>query len=190
MRSHAIKTGIAALAIVSSLPSSQAHELPSNRLTVVLRDNTHVTLTYFIDYTAALHQALEPKRAITEFAMIYSAMPTAEFQKALAHAQNKFSSATKINLPNGEALPITNWRWPEAAKVQTQLQQRVMQSVVAANDHRHEIALEIQAEAVSNRKINNLSVSLPYSFGTVMVVSYKPNQTLVKARTGLVPIKF
>jgi hypothetical protein len=190
MKSLTLKTFIAALAIASSFASLQAHELPSNRLSIVLRDNTHLTLTYFVDYTAALHQALEPKRTTAEFAMIYSAMPPADFQKALATAQSKFSSATKVILPSGQALEISNWRWPEAAKVQAQLQQRVMQSIVAANDHRHETALEIQAEAVAIRRINSLSVSLPDSFGTVMVVSYKPTQILVKPRTGLVPIKF
>jgi hypothetical protein len=190
MKSWVLKAVMAAFAIGANMAIAQAHELPTNRLSIVLRDNTHITLTYLIDYPAALHQALAPKRDIAEFVMMYAAMPAADFQKALANAQSKFSSATKIVLSNGEPLTIRNWRWPDPAKVQAQLQQRVMQSIVAANEHKHDAAQEIQADATTNHKIQNLYLSMPESFGAVMVVSYKPTQILVKPRTVSVPIKF
>jgi hypothetical protein len=190
MKSLVFNAVLAALAIGANMAIAQAHELPTNRLSIVLRDNSHITLTYLIDYTAALHLAIAPKRDIAEFIMMYSAMPAADFQKTLANAQSKFSSATKIVLSNGEPVAIRNWRWPDPAKVQAQLQQRAMQSIVAANEHKHEAAQEIQADATTNHKIQHLSLSMPDSFGTVMVVSYKPTQILVKPRTGSVPIKF
>jgi hypothetical protein len=190
MKSFSKRTIVTTLLIASTMAMTQAHELPSNRLSIVLRDNTHLTLTYLIDYAQALHLALEPQRSMTEFSVIYSAMPPAEFQKVLLRAQGKFSSTTKITMPNGEQIAVSNWRWPDAAKVQAQLQQRVMQSVVAANDHRHEVAIEIQAEASANSKISALTLSLPESFGAVTVVSYKPTQTVVKPRSAAIPIKF
>lgn len=44
--------------------AAAAHELPANRVTLVLRDDNHLSLTCFIDYTTALHRALVPQRAL------------------------------------------------------------------------------------------------------------------------------
>jgi hypothetical protein len=190
MKSMIGKICLLALLIIASITTSQAHELPSNRLSLVLRDDTHIALTYLLDYTKVLHQTMEPQRPIAEFAIAYSTMPPADFQKALRKAELKMSSATKISLQNGEQLMLTNWRWPEAGKVQALLQQRVMHAVVAANTHQHEPAVEVQADATSNQKIASVFVALPESMGSVLVVSSKPKQKLVAANSPKAQIKF
>jgi hypothetical protein len=174
----------------TAFTAATAHELPANRLSLVLRDDAHIALTYYIDYPKALQQALEPKRTFNEFLLMYSAMPAANFQQAMAKAQAIFASETVIKLNNGEALAITAWRWPNAVSTQAALQQRVMQSVVAASEHQHEAAIEIQANATAKRKIDEISVALPKSLGSVLVVSYKPKQTPLLPTSAPLKIKF
>lgn len=187
--------------------SSWSHELPANRLTLVLRDTHHVTLTYRLenaDYVEALHQALAPQRAAAEFVLILAAMPAPEFQKEQARAHAKFSQSTQLNLQNGPALTLTNWQWPSAARAQALLQQRAMQAVVGGGggggaDHAHETAndpspgsapFEMRAEATSTRRIDAITVRLPAEFGNVLVVSYQPKQAWVKRGSAATAIKF
>jgi hypothetical protein len=172
------------------LAAVSAHELPANRLTLVLRDETLLSLTYRVDYTAALHQALAPKRALQEFVVMYSAMKPADFQKEMVRAQTKFSSGTRLVLPTGESLPITRWYWPEPSRVQAQLQERAMQALVGAGDHEHETSLEIGADVTARRHITSVALRLPEAFGKVMVVSYQPRQAWVEPRAAASLIKF
>jgi hypothetical protein len=74
-----------ALFLALLVPNLFAHELQDNRATRVLRDEYHLSLTLFINYTDALFLALAPKRPFQEFLLVYSAMGqfAEEFQKAL-----------------------------------------------------------------------------------------------------------
>lgn len=131
--------------------NAQAHELESNRATLVLRDAQHVSLTFFVDYPAVLHQVLAPNRSAQD-----------------------------------------NWSWPMAAAVQSQLQQRAMQSVVAASEHSHVVPTEIRAEATSNHPADFTSVTLrpAAQFKQVLVVSYRPKQVWLKPHAVSPAISF
>jgi hypothetical protein len=174
----------------ATLGLASAHDLAENRLSLVLRDDTHIALTFYIDYPKALQQALAPKRTFSEFLLIYSAMPKADFQQAIAKAQAIFSSQTTIKSGNGESLFITAWRWPDSASTQAVLQQKVMQTIVAGNDHKHETATEVQANATAKRKIDEIALALPKALGSVLVVSYKPKQTQLPPAATAIKIKF
>jgi hypothetical protein len=174
----------------ATLRPASAHDLAENRLSLVLRDDTHIALTFFIDYPKVLQQALEPKRTFSEFLLIYSAMPKADFQQAMAKAQAIFSNQTVIKLSNGEPLLVTAWRWPDSASTQSVLQQKAMQSIVAGNDHKHDLTTEVQANATARRKIDEIALMLPKALGSVLVVSYKPKQTQLPPAAAPLKIKF
>lgn len=159
--------------------AAAAHELPANRVTLVLRDDRHLSLTCFIDYTTALHRALAPQRALHDFVLQYAAMKPAEFQKELLKAQQKFKAGTTLALPTGEPLTLRHWRWPEASHAQQLLQQRAMQSVVGGAEHAHEMPFEVHAEVASPRAIASVVARLPDEFGKLLVVSYRPRQVWV-----------
>ena len=173
-----------------SAANAGAYELAANRLTLVLRDDTHVSMTWFIDYPSALHRALAPQRALPEFVLLYSAMKPAEFQKELLRAQAKFSAGTRLTRGAGEPLPVTNWQWPEAARAQALLQARAMQSLVAAGEHPTESRFEIRAEAGTARPVDAVAIRSPDEFGTVLVVSYRPPQAWAPAGSAPTSAKF
>ncbi len=205
MKPHRMLTSLkwwAVLTVLWMASVSSAHELPANRLTLVLRDTHHVTLTYHLDYLAyvrALHQALAPQRAAAEFVLMLAAMPAPEFQKEQARAHAKFSKGTQLNLQNGEALMLTNWQWPSAVRAHALMQQRAMQAVVGGGEHEHEASndpstgnapFEIRAEATSTHRIDAVNARLPDEFGNVLVVSYQPNQAWLKRGSAATAIKF
>jgi hypothetical protein len=176
--------------LCATLGLANAHDVAENRLSLVLRDDTHIALTFYIDYPKALQQALEPKRTFSEFLLMYSAMPKADFQQAVTKAQAILASQTIIKLSNGEPLLISAWRWPDPASTQSVLQQKAMQSIVAGNDHKHDIATEVQANAIAQRKIDEIALVLPKALGSVLVVSYKPKQTQLPPAAAPLKIKF
>ena len=181
--------------------SSWSHELPANRLTLVMRDATHVSLTFYIDYPSALHRALAPQQTLQQFELMASAMPPAEFQKALLKAQAKFSAGTQLTLlrknkPAAQATPLaltlalTHWQWPDAKSAQALLQQRAMHTLVGAGEHPMEVPFEIRAEAASKEAITSLEVRLPEEMGKVLVVSYRPQQVWFEPSRAGVLVKF
>jgi hypothetical protein len=170
-----------------------AHELPANRATLILRDGSHLSLALFINYPEALHQALAPQQSQTAFELAYSSLAAPEFAQALQRAQTKFQSGTQLVLANGRTATLTHWRWPAADQVQKQLQQRVMQALVAPRDHpAHEEPLETRAElsGPSLAELARLKLRLPAEFGEVLVVSYQPKQVWVKPHALSPEIRF
>ena len=172
--------------------SGFAHDLQANRATLVLRDGNHLSLTFFINYTDALHQALAPQQTFAEFVLPYSAMTPPVFEKELLRAQGKFQAGTRVVLAKDQAASVTHWVWPEAAQVQKLLQQRAMQILVAPAAHPHETPLEIRAEvtAPSRAALAVLKLRLPTEFQQVLVVSYQPKQVWLTPRTLSPEIRF
>jgi hypothetical protein len=169
-----------------------AHELDSNRATLVLRDRLHLSMTFFVDYPTILHQVLAPQKPVQEFLLMYSAMKPQEFQAHLLQAQRKLQGNVGLTLYGGKAAVLTQWVWPTPQVVQNQLQQRAMQAVVAPNDHVDNVQTEIRVEAKSSNAIDFTSVTLqlPPQFQQVLVVSYQPKQVWLKPRTPSPAISF
>lgn len=170
--------------------ASGSHELPSNRLTLVLRDDTHLSLTYFIDYATTLHRTLAPEIALREFILVYSAMKQADFEAALSKAHARLSAGTRLALPNGEAVAIRNWRWPSSARARNLLQASAMQMLSGGGRHEHDAVHEVHAEAIPSRGIAALTIRLPEELGKVLVVSYQARQAWAEPRAAPTPIRF
>ena len=182
-------TAIIAVGLLNT-PHLAAHELNDNRATMVLRDKTHLTITMFINYAEALHQALMPQRQLQEFLLMYSAMRPQQLQMELLRAQEKFQATTKVFVSGGLDATLTNWVWPDLKQVQMYLQQRVMQAMVDPAAHAHLPPLEIHADANTNQEITSVKVQFPAEFQRVLVVAYKPTQVYVERKAISGPIKF
>jgi hypothetical protein len=180
---------VAALSCLVGAASS-AHETPENRLTLVLRDETHLSLSYFVHYTEALHQALEPKRTLQDFILAYSAMKPSDFEAALTRAHAQLIVGTQLVLPTGEMLSTRNWQLPVPARARAMLQERTMRMLTGGDDHAHPAAFEIRAEAASTRPIGSVSVRLPSELGKTLVVSYQPKQAWTAPGAKPIAIRF
>jgi hypothetical protein len=180
---------VALLLFLSLAPGVGAHEVQTNRLTLVLRDQSHISLTFFLDYAGVLHRTLAPARPFQEFVVMYSAMTPAEFEKELRRAELRLQSGTHLSLPSGE-IAIAGWKWPDPAKAQGLLREITMTALVAPADHSHQEPVEIRAEATAPRPIASIDVRLPAEMQDVLVVSYRPNQVMATPRAGVTRVVF
>ncbi len=179
-----------AMALLWAMPNADAHELQANRATLVLRDDTHISVTMYIAYADALHLALAPQRDMAEFLVAYSAMNPEALQKELWRAQAKFKAEMKFYLATGTEVPLTNWAFPDAKQVQAMMQQRIMQAMVDPAGHAHDEPLEIRADANGAEKMGAVRVQFPEEFQRVLVVSYKPSQVWVEEKAWSPVVRF
>jgi hypothetical protein len=170
---------------------AHAHELQTNRVTLVLRDSHHLSLTFFIDYVDAIYDTLAPELPFEKFVMVHSAMAPAAFKQALTRAHKKLEADTQLTVPGGKALALTNWRWPDAVKVQDALKQRAMRMVVGSKEpHTHETAVEVQAEATASTTPASVTLKLPEVLQPALLVSYRPAQVWIAAKSGAKTVRF
>lgn len=169
---------------------ARGHELPENRLTLVLRNGHHLALTLLIDYPETLHRTLAPQQAFAQFALACAAMPAADLQAQLQRAHARLQADTRLVLPDGSELPIIRWQWPDATQAQALMQQRVMAAVVAPGDHRHHPPTEIRAEARARHDLRELSVRLPAQLQRVLVVWSRPTQRWLDPGAASPPLRF
>jgi len=168
----------------------QAHELLANRATLVLRDDTHVSMTLYIAYADALHAALAPRQTTAEFLTMYSAMNLQALQKELTRAQVLFQAGIKLYLPSGQPIALGNWIWPDPHQVQSMIQQRIMQAMVDPTGHAHDEPLEIHVDANAPQKVVALRAQFPVQFQQVLVVWYHPSQVWVVPNTWSPALRF
>lgn len=152
-----------------------AHELQENRLTIVQRDGRHISLSFHLDIAGVLQRVWLPQATVPAAVLSLAAMKPDDFRQRLLQVQGRVERGTWL-AAGGRDLALTNWQWPDAARVQALLQQRGMQAVVTPQDHAHDGAVEVRAEAVSEREAGELKVRLPTELQRVLVVCYKPRQ--------------
>lgn len=167
-----------------------AHEIDGNRLTLVLRDARHLVATFYMGYGSVLHRTLAPRQPVAEFLAAAAAMEPERFAQAQVGAHGMLERATRLLAPAGRRLELRNWAWPDAARAQTQLRERLMQSLVAPQDHAHEAVTEVRAEASAPFDVNRLSVELPEALQPVLVVSYRPHQAWTTPAARQVDVRF
>ena len=172
---------------------SQAHELQSNRATLVLREGQQLALTLYINYLDALHKIIAPSQPFEAFLMSHAAMPPAVFAQSVTKAHAQLEANTQLTLPGQKRTALVNWRWPDAAQTQAGLQQRSMQMVVgdnAAGKHLHEEPTVVQADAKAAAGASAVTVTLPAVMQPVLLVAYRSSQVWMDVKNSTKTVRF
>lgn len=167
---------VAPLALIAT--ATPAHELSDNRATIVLRDESHLTVTLHVTYPDLLFRMLAPAKGFGPFLLEYSTMEPARFLQELLRAQALVERGTRLYGEDGRPLTLTHWAWPDPAAAQALIRERVMQeSVDPAGAHGG--LVEVRAEAMASHTLRSLSIQFPAGMQRVLVVAYRPTQTWV-----------
>lgn len=182
--------GAVLLLALGASGSACAHELLDNRATLVQREATFVSMTLYIDLPEALHRALAPQRSFEAFALANANLPLDAFKAVLMPAISRIQSETRVTTGKGQAVSVDRWLWPEPARVQASLRERLMEAVVAPGEPTHTAPLEVRAELLSVKPITALRVQFAPALGRVLVVSYRPQQVWVESHRPSPDITF
>lgn len=177
------------LLLAAAAPS---HDLQDNRVTLVLRDRTHLSITLYLNYPELLYRSLAPNQPYAAFLAAVSGAKPDALQKELTRLHSRFQAETRIRpaQPNPAQLTLSNWTWPDAKQVQAVIQRQIMQSLVDPEAHAHQPPTEIHADAVAPQPIGAVTAEFPAEFQKLLVVSYRPSQTWVEPGARSPEIRF
>ncbi len=181
---------LAATVMTLLTQNTNAHELAENRATMVLRDQNHVAITLYLNYSEVLHRTLAPAQSFAEFVLAFSALPPEQFAAQLTKAQTRLQSQIKVLPRPATEASMRRWMWPAATRVQALLRDRAMQMLAAPNDHAHEPPLEVRVELLTTGRVSAVSAVFPPEFRRVLVVSYRPKQTWAEPGDAATEIMF
>ena len=168
----------------------QAHELESNRLTLVLREPNHLVASFHLNFIDLLHVAVAPHLPFDEFLAVYSTLPVPVLQSQLNRVEQSVQSTLLLSTQDHEELKLKDWLWPDAAAVQEQMRQHVMKALTMPEAHDKQQQMEVHAEAVSKNPIISARLILPALLGQTVVVWYHVNQALLESGKDYPEMKF
>lgn len=178
---HMIRALVVMCLLLSPFTPACAHELDANRVTLVQRSPTHLSISFLIDYPSALKRLLLPNGSMDEFLFRYAGMPQPEFRLALEQTQRLVAESTHLEM-DGNTSPLRpTWKWPAPDDVKTALQEQVMQRITGGESHQHAALTEIRAEVVAEAEIASVKLTVSDAFLPLMVVSYRPRQQWLPA---------
>lgn len=191
-RRRALHAFAGATVAASGLASSplQAHELQTNRLTLLLRDGRHLQLTLQLGMLDALHQSLAPQQPLQAFVLQHATWSREALSVVLSRTYSLWVQGMRLQPEGQAALQMGRWNWPSAERVSALLQSRAMQLLADPGAHTHPEPVEVRSETVGSKDITALQVTMPTAFGRVLVVSYRPRQVWVAPGEASAPIAF
>ena len=176
-RSHTVaKVAVGILIALSAISSCAAHELEVNRLTIVMRDQSHLSLTFRVDEIALLGRFLAPDVSTLEFAVSMAAIERKQFNDVIERARARLSSQVVLVDQQAKQLVLRDWRWGSIERLRSEIQQFAMGAVVGGGVHSHPQSSEIHVDAIASEPVSSVTVSLPVEAETILVVSYKTVQ--------------
>ena len=175
--------GFGVLLLLAAGSPACAHELEESRATLVQREANFVAMTLYVDLPGALHRTIAPGRPFTDFAAEQTHLPPGAFKAVLLQAAGRLQAEMRVTTAKGTALAFERWTWPDATRVQAALRERLMEAVVAPGEPAHAQPMEVRAALHSAQPITALRVKFAPALGRVLVVSYRPCQVWVDARS-------
>ncbi len=155
---------------------ARAHDLEANRVSLVLRDNIHLSLQFRIDYFNFLRHAYAPtaneKQALLELA----SMSDQAFETLFQKSQKLLIEQTMLSVTTDTQLTLSHWRWPKASQVQQSIRELGAQIIIAPQEHIHYEFVEVQADAIASKDIYQCRLKLPSALGNVLVIHYRAQQ--------------
>ncbi len=185
-----VRTLVVVLVTVLGASVACAHELENNRATLVLRDRAHLSLTLHVRYSDAIRRVMAPDRSLGEFLLVCAVMKPDDLRTQLRRVQETLGSGTRLTVNGKHEVPMGNWTWPDAARVQDSCRRQVMEATVEGAAHYHEEPVEIRADLTYDGKIETAAVRFADELGRVLLVWYRANQTWLVARRLSPPLRF
>ena len=183
------------IALVSALlltsPLLEGHELEADKLTVVLRDAKHLSLTFSIDDVGVMHRMLSPRLSATEFLLSLAAMDDGAFSVVIGNFRKRFEQEVGLKDATQGPIPLVGWHWPDIAESRKRIRQLTMQGIVGDGHLDHLPPTIITVDALSRRDTQQVELLLPAALEGLLVVHYRPSQQVWRPVTrGSLDLRF
>ena len=180
-----------ALASVTFFMSAMvlAHELPDDRVTIVQREPTHLSITFYVDEVGLLHRLIAPKSSRSEFLLACAGAQPEQLRLRVQRAQASFERELQL-LAGGQTLAIAPLHWPLVNDTLRRLQDGAMATITTGSDHDRVQPVEITTDALSSTAFESVTFMTPPSLPKLLIVSYRPTQHRPTPESRAVVIDF
>ena len=165
------------VSVFTSFRNTEAHDINSNKITLIMREKTHISVIMSINLIKAMNQAIAPETKYADFVLSLSNMEPKIFQKEYEKTKAKIASGLYIISKDQNRSFIRDWKWPSPIVLQNQFQVYVMELVTGTHDHNKEPIMEITGEIIDKNDKSKIQIQVSKEIQPILLVSYKPSTT-------------
>ena len=169
---------------------ASAHEVESTRLSLVQREPSHVSATFYVNpfdyFQPVLDAQITQQLAYVHLASLDDEVFAALHTSAQAYYKQKITF--KVN--KDKWAQLSNWQFSNWQLIKKNVQQQLAQQLVSPGSHVHFEPVQFTVQLTGDTDLSKLQPKLPAHWGKVLVIASKPQQIWIDSSQGLTWIKF
>jgi hypothetical protein len=179
-----------AMVLAFSCGFANAHEVESTRLSLVQREPTHVTATFYVNPVDFFQPVLEARLAHQAVLFHLASLDEDAFAALSSKAESYCKEHILFKLSQNKTAQMSRWQFASWQVLQKNIQQQLAQQVLNPSAHVHSEPVQFGVQLTSDSGMTSLQPQLPAHWGRVLVVASKPQQIWVENNPGTPWIKF
>jgi hypothetical protein len=169
---------------------ASAHEIESTRLSLVQREPSHVSATFYVNpfdyFQPVLDSQVTQQTAYVHLASLDDEVFSALYTRAQAYYKQKIT----FRLNKDKWAQLNNWQFSNWQLIKKNVQQQLAQQLVSPGSHVHFEPVQFTVQLIGGTDLSRLQPKLPVHWGKVLVIASKPQQIWLDSSQGQTWIKF
>lgn len=169
---------------------ASGHEVESTRLSLVQREPSHVSATFYVNpldyFQPVLDSQVTQQTAYVHLASLDDEVFAALYTRAQAYYKQKIT----FRLNKDKWAQLNNWQFSNWQLIKKNVQQQLAQQLVSPGSHVHFEPVQFTVQLIDGTDLSTLQPKLPAHWGKVLVIASKPQQIWIDSSQGLTWIKF
>jgi hypothetical protein len=165
---------IIALFFFLTVGNASAHDINSNKISLIMREKSHISVVMNINLLKAMNHVVSPQVKYADFIMTFSNMEPKLFQREYEKTKIKIISGLIVFAKDQSKLSTRDWKWPMPRELQNQFQIYVMELMTGNHDHSKEPIYEITAEIIDKADKSSIQIQVLKEIQPILLISYKP----------------
>jgi hypothetical protein len=178
------------MTLTFSVRFASAHEVETTRLSLVQREPSHVSATFFVNpfdyFQPVLDAQVTQQTAYVHLASLDDEVFAALHTSAQAYYKQKITF--KVN--KDKWAQLSNWQFSNWQLIKTNVQQHLAQQLLNPGSHVHIEPVQFAVQLTGGPDLSPLQPYLPSNWGKILVVASKPKQIWLDSSQGRTWIKF
>lgn len=173
-----------------TITMANAHEVASTRLSLVQRESSHVSATFYVSPQDFFKPVLDGQITAQTVYVHLASLDDAAFEDLYTKAQTFYQQKISFKLNKDKQAQLSYWQFATWQSVKRQIQLDLAQQLVNPNMHAHIEPVQFSVQLTGNSELSVVQPKLPSHWGKVLVIASKPQQRWFDSTESSQWIKF
>ena len=169
---------------------ASAHEVETTRLSLVQREPSHVSATFYVNPFDFFQPVLDAQVTQQTVYVHLASLDDEVFAALHTRAQAYYKQKITFRLNKDKWAQLSNWQFSNWQLIKKNVQQQLAQQLVNPGSHVHFEPVQFTVQLTGGPDFSTLQPKLPAHWGKVLVIASKPQQFWLDAVQGTSWIKF